>query len=252
MTYRLGKLPARINPVHLKLSTYLDTAAILPHIPTAFGHEDLVFGMLGNDTVNDSVWAGAAHETALWAKESGRAVTFTRDSVLSDYSAVTGYSPADPATDHGTDMQVAASYRRRIGVLDASGQRHRIAAYLAVTPGDPDLLAAAAYVFGAVGVGLRFPDYALAEFESRQPWDVYLGVPKIEGGQYVSVVGRGENGNFHVVVWGAVQEMTANFYRRYCDEALVYLPLGFLSASVGPPGFDLARLRTDLEAFTRR
>lgn len=254
MTYKLGKTPARINSVHLKLATYLDTAAILPKIPAAFGHENLVpeFGMLGNDQVGDCVWAGAAHETMLWCREAGRDTTFSNGSVLSDYSKVTGYNPDDPSTDQGTDMQVAASYRRRIGILDAAGRRHRVGAYVALTTGDPDQLAAAAYIFGSVGVGIRFPDYAMDEFNAGKPWAVRHGVPKIEGGHYIPVCGRGANGNFHVITWGKVQQMTEGFYRRYCDEAIVYFSEEFLTSGHSPEGFDRAQLLTDLQAFTRR
>lgn len=251
---KLGKLPARINSVHLKLATYLDTASILPRIPAAFGHENLVtdFEMLANNEVSDCVFAGAAHESMLWCREAGHTVTFSNDCVLSDYSKVTGYNPEDPSTDQGTDMQVAASYRRRIGVQDATGRRHKIGAYVALTPGDPDQLAAASYIFGAVGVGLRFPGYAMDEFEAGQPWAVRHGVPKIEGGHYIPVCGRGANGNFHAVTWGRVQEMTPGFYRRYCDEALVYFSTEFLTAGVSPEGFARDQLLTDLQAFTRR
>lgn len=251
---RLGKTPARINSVHLKLSAYLDVATVLPNIPATFGHENLVasWGVNGNDQHGDCVWAGAAHETVLWNREAGRTVDIATENTLSDYSIVTGFDPADPSTDRGTDMQVAASYRRRIGILDADGVRHKVGAYVALSPGDPDQLAAAAYIFGAVGVGIRFPDYAMAEFEADKPWAVQHGVPKIAGGHYIPVVGRAANGNFHVVTWGKVQEMTAGFYRRFCDEAIVYFTTEFLTAGVSPEGFDRAQLLTDLNAFTRR
>ena len=63
-------------------------------------------------------------------KDAARTVTFNNQSVLKDYSAVTGFNPNDPNTDQGTDMQVAASYRRKTGVLDAAGKRHKVIAYL--------------------------------------------------------------------------------------------------------------------------
>src|SRR3954454_20075859 len=107
---KLGKLPARKDAVRLKLRDYLDTT-VLPKPPKDFGHEDLVpgaWGMLGNSAVGDCVLAGAAHETMLWNAEAGKTVTFDDKSVLSDYSVITGYNPAEPNSDHGTDMQVAA------------------------------------------------------------------------------------------------------------------------------------------------
>jgi hypothetical protein len=258
---KYGKKPARINSVQLKLCDYFDHKIVLPKIPAEFGHDRLVtaYGMLGNDRVGDCVFAGAAHETMLWNREAGRTIAFSDDSVLSDYSAVTGFDPSqtDPVTgenptDGGTDVQVAASYRRRIGVVDSAGVRHKIGGYVALTPGDPDQLAAAAYIFGAVGIGIRVPDYAQDEFEAGQPWDTRLGVPNIEGGHYIPIVGR-RNGMFDVVTWGRIQQMTVAFYRRFCDEAIVYLSTEFLSATgASPEGFNLAQLTADLQAFTRR
>lgn len=249
---KLGKLPARVNATQLKLSTYLDPA-VLPRIPSEFGHERAIadYGMLGNDEIGDCVWAGAAHETMIWAREAGRDVGFDTVAVTSDYRAVTGYDPDDPSSDRGTDMQEAASYRRRLGIIDSAGIRHRVGAYVALTPGDPEQLAAAVYIFGAVGVGLRLPTYALDEFDARKPWDVRHGVPDIAGGHYVPAVAK-RGGRFCVVTWGRVQEMTVGFYRRYCDEAIVYLSTEILAAGHSPEGFDLAQLQADLKVFTRR
>lgn len=260
MSVKYGKTPARINSVQLNLSDYFDHTAVLPKVPAEFGREQLVnaWEMLANNSVGDCVWAGAAHETMLWGREAGRDVKFTDDCVLSDYSAVTGYdaSQTDPytgenVTDQGTDMQVAASYRRRIGIVDALGNRHKVAAYVSLTPGDPDQLAAAAYVFGAVGIGLRVPEYAEAEFAAGRPWDVRHGNPGIVGGHYVPVISR-RGGNFDVITWGAVQQMTPAFYRRYCDEAIVYFSREFLTAGISPDGFNLDQLTRDLKVFTRR
>jgi hypothetical protein len=132
---KLGKKPARPGAVKFKLANYLEKLK-LPTPPKVFGHEGLIganWEMLGNDQYGDCVWAGAAHETMLWNKEAARTVTFNNQSVLKDYSAVTGFNPNDPNTDQGTDMQVAASYRRKTGVRDAAGKRHKVIAYLALT-----------------------------------------------------------------------------------------------------------------------
>lgn len=250
---RLGKTPARINATMLKLATYLDLGTILPLIPAEFGHQHLEadFPMLGNDQYANSVWAGAAHETMLWQREAGVEVTFSAGSVLSDYATVTGFDETNPVTDQGTDMQVAASYRRRIGLLDATGRRHRVGGYVSLTQGDPDLLAAATYVFGAVGVGLRLPEHALDDFAAGKPWDMRSGVPAVAGGHYVPVIAR-RGGLFDVVTHGRPHQMTEMFYRRYCDEVTVYFTPEFLAAGYAPPGFDRDRLLADMEAFTRR
>jgi hypothetical protein len=250
---KLGKLPARINSTQLKLGTYFDHTEIAPHIPVEFGPDDQgSWGVNGNDLYQSCVWAGAARETEIWARETGLTVTIDAEQSLADYALVTGFDPADPKTDVGTDVQVAASYRRRIGLLDADGARHKIGGYVSLIPGEPDQLAAATYIFGAVGVGLRIPDYAMDEFDAGTPWAVRYGVPKMLGCQYVPAIGRAANGNIRVITWGRVHEMMPSFYRRYCDEAVCYFSQEFLRAGVAPPGFDRAKLLADLEAFTRR
>ncbi|HWE04643.1 MAG TPA: hypothetical protein VG326_19715 [Tepidisphaeraceae bacterium] len=247
--YKLGKTKARPGAVSMKLSTYL-TKSQLPTPPANFGHYELVsnFGMLGNDKYGDCVWAGAGHETEMWCMESGCTVQFNDKCVLSDYAKVTGFKPNDPSTDKGTDMQLAASYRRKTGILDASGKRHKVVAYLAIAKGNLDQHLAASYLFGAVGIGINFPSSAMDQFNAGKPWDVVKGA-KIDGGHYIPLVGR-RNGNLLIVTWGKVQEMTPAFFTKYNDESIVYLTDEDLKAGKTPEGFDVAQLNADLAALT--
>lgn len=248
---KLGKLPARTNATVLKLGSYLDDS-LRQRIPIDFGYDHAVaaYPDLGNDERAVSVWAGAAYETLLWAREGGGSIEFDAASVASDYETVSGYDPLQPETDLGTDLQTAASYRRRIGIQDAAGHRHRVGAYIALTPGDPAELAAATYIFGAVGIGLRMPDYAVDDILAGRPWDVRHGVPPLAGGHYTPVVAR-RGGHFYAVTHGRVHQLTEMFYRRYCDEAIAYLSPAVL-ATPGMRGFDAERLAADLKAFVRR
>jgi hypothetical protein len=250
--FKLGKKPARRGAVKFKLMTYL-VKPQLPKPPKVFGHQGLIganWSMLGNDQYGDCVWAGAAHETMLWNKEAQRTVIFDDKNVLKDYSTVTGFNANDPNSDQGTDMQVAASYRRKTGVLDADGKRHKLRAYLALKPGDVDQLAIAMYLFSAVGIGIKFPDSAMAQFNAGKPWDVVAGPAPTEG-HYIPGVGRDGKGNIVVVTWGKVQLMTPRFYKKYCDEAVVYISEEMLV----PPwnttleGLNLSQLDADLKAL---
>jgi hypothetical protein len=159
------------------------SASDLPMPPLMFGKPWLVneWNIFSNDKVGDCVLAGAAHETILWRAEAGTPVEFTDASVLSDYSAVTGYDPANPDSDQGTDMQVAASYRLKTGVSDKDGTRHKIDAYVALSPGNLDQVALAAFLFGAVGVGIQFPSSAFDQFDHGEPWDPVAGSHIING-----------------------------------------------------------------------
>jgi len=253
MTFRLGKAPARpwrAPGNKFRLGAYLAGPAALPTSPQVFGHQSLVaqWSMLANDRYGCCVWAGAAHETMLLAKEADTTVSFTDANVLSDYAAVTGFNPNDPATDQGTDVQDAAAYRRKTGVIDAAGKRHTVAAYLALDPGNIDHLLLAAYLFGAVGIGLALPASALDQAKSGRIWDVVAGSPN-EGGHYVPLVGRLASGTLVSVSWGRTQLMTASFFQTFCDEAVAYVSTEDLINQKSPEGFSYADLVGDLAAL---
>ncbi len=246
---KLGKTPARPGSIPLRMADYLDLSK-LPPIPANFGHEAVVgadWGVLGNDTAGNCVFAGGCHETMLWNKEAGRTVAFTSANALSDYSAVTGYKATDPSTDNGTDMGLAATYRMNTGLIDANGIRHKVAAALSIDAGNVAQLKAAAYLFSAVGIGIEFPSTAMDQFNAGGEW-LYVHGVKIEGGHYVPLVGQ-RNNVLHVVTWGRVQPMSQKFFATYCDEAVAYLSEEMLINGKSIDGFDKAALLADLGAL---
>jgi hypothetical protein len=236
---RLGKAPFTPDARDLRFSSYVSS---LPAVPTTFGHDRLIkpaaWGMLGNDEQGDCVWAGAAHETMLWNAEAGRHVGFTTSGVLSDYHQVAGPG------DDGTVVRDAYSFRKATGVQDASGRRHRIGAYVQLEPGNVDHLWQALYLFGAVGIGIRFPSSAMSQFQAGQRWSVVPGSP-VEGGHYIPVVARRDG--IVCVTWGREQRMTKGFYEEYCDEAWATVSVEALTGKRSLEGFDLAALNVDLQ-----
>lgn len=251
MPLMLGKLPARPGAVKLKLANYLDTTR-LPTPPKEFGHERLVndWGMLGNDQAGCCVWSGAGHEVMLWNREAGKTATITTTSTLHNYSLVTGYDPDDPSTDQGTDMEVAAKYRRTTGLLDAAGKRHKIGAYIALEPGNLTQLWYATYLFDGVGIGVEFPTQWMDAFNAGKPWDK-VSRPKIEGGHYITAPAK-RSGNATIITWGAPVPLTPRGYQQFNDESLAYLTAEKLVNGKSLEGFDLATLRKDLAAVTRQ
>jgi hypothetical protein len=241
----LGKRPARPGAVSLRLKKYIDYSR-LPVPPASFGHDTPIsaWGMLANDQWGDCVWAGAAHETMLWRQMAGSPpVVFMDAQVLSDYSSVTGFAFTD-ATDQGTDLQVAASYRLKTGIVDAAGVRHKIEAYIGIDAGDIQGLLASAYLFGAVGVGVVFPDSAMLQFDSKSPWNPVPG-SVIEGGHYIPLVAR-RNGRCVFVSWGQEQDGTDAWVNQYNDENVAYLSEEVLSGGKSIEGFDLDQLKYDI------
>lgn len=253
MLYALGKKPARLEAVKLKFGAYFNTAQ-LPAVPVRFGHPELIRdpGMLANDSVGDCVWAGAAHETMLLRAAAGFAPPpFKDENVLADYAACAGYNPADESTDQGTDLQQAASYRRKTGIIDANGERHKIDIYAALEPGNLEQIALAVVLFGCVGIGVNLPSSAEEQFTYGEPWSFVSG-DKPVGGHYIPLVGRNSLGNFLIVSWGRLHACTPKWLESAMDEGLAYISLERLNAKgLSPQGYNEAALRDDFAQVTR-
>lgn len=243
---KLGKLPARQDSIKLKFANY----TALPPAPTKGGHYTLVSdwqGMLGNDQYGDCVLAGGDHEHIYWNAEANKKVTFNEKTALADYSAITGFNPNDPNSDQGTDMQVAASYRLKTGLIDANGKRHKIGAYVALSAGNKSQMKQAIQLFGSAGIGIQFPSSAMTQFNNNHPWTIISGA-RIEGGHYVPAVGY-DSRYVYVVTWGKLQKMSWGFFTKYCDEAVVYLDTEMLTGGKSLEGFNLSQLQSDLKAI---
>lgn len=243
---KLGKKAARPNAVKLRLSAALPSIE-LPTPPPVFGRPGLVpaWGILGNDKTGDCVFAGAAHETMLWRAVAGSLVPFNDQAVIAAYSAVTGYDPAKPDTDQGTDMQQAAAWRLHTGIVDAVGATHKVDAYASISVGNVTEIVQAAYLFGAVGVGVQLPTTALDQFDRAERWTDNQG-PQIEGGHYFPCIGRNSNGDLLIVTWGRLHAATPSFIAKYMDEGLAYL--SFESVHAISSELEI-NLRTELAAL---
>lgn len=248
---KLGKAPASDDARDLLFANYLD-AAKLPPAPSEFGHETLfgakAWGMLGNDEWGDCAWAGPAHETMLLSAEGGVAATFTTEGVLSDYAAGTGFdanagAPGHNPTDKGSEVRKVLAYRRKTGIIDAARKRHQIGAFVKLEAKNLTHIYQAMYLFQAVGIGIEFPGSAMEQFNKGEPWSVVAGA-QIEGGHYVPCIAK--RANIEIVTWGALQQMTVEFFERYCDEAWAYISTEDLQKEASPEGFDLAQLKADL------
>jgi hypothetical protein len=192
---------------------------------------------------HNCVIAGGAHEEVLWNRMGGNVIGFNTSDLLRDFSAITGQPPSPSV---GADMQQAASYRRTVGLLDASGVRRKIAAYLEILPGNLPELYQAMYLFGAVGVGIQFPTYAFDQFKNHQSWHIVSG-GQIEAGHYIPAVAL--RSNIVCVTWGRFQAMRPSFYSAYCDEVVAYVTQESLVNGKSPEGFDYAQLVADLNAL---
>lgn len=250
-THCLGKLPAEPRPRSLRFADYLTGAPVLPTPPHTFGHERTIgstqWGMLGNDSVGDCVIAGTFHLIMLWNAIVGRTVNIAPAQAIATYSAITGYNPADPSTDRGTNMWAGAKYFLNHGFTDSDGTVHKPAAILEIEAGNYQEHLLACYLFGGVGLGIEFPAFADDQFSAGQAWSVQTANSHIIGGHYIPLVAR--RSTLEVVTWGRLQGMTEGFFKKYNDESIAYVSPEFLAQGKSPEGFNLAQLQADLAAL---
>ena len=247
----MGKKPARKDAVKFDFMDYFSKRE-LPTPPKVFGpwRHFTDMHMYDNNKVGNCVFAGAANETESFFYHVGRDVEFTTENVISDYSALTGYDPKKDY-DPGSDMSDAAKYRRKTGIVDDKGKRHKIDAYVRLRTGNFDDLKIAMYLFGVVGIGLIMPKYAQPDFKKGKTWNVKRGKHDIAGGHYVSGCGIDEKGNIVVMTWGKYQRMTRKFYEKYNDESTGVFSVERLVNSISPEGFKAERLIKDLKSLKK-
>lgn len=220
----------------------------LPDPPMIFGQQGLIshWGNLANDKLSCCVEAGFAHQVMLWNAQAGINVSFTPDNVISEYSAITGYDPAKPDTDQGTDVDEAMTYWRTVGIRDAGGKAHTIDMFADIPVSNIKLLTQTAWLMGSIGAGFALPDSADDQFTAGKPWDDVGSPPG--GGHYVPIVGRNSVGNYILVTWGRLHAATPKFVARYLLIATAPLSLDRL-VRFPIPGFDRAAVETYVKSI---
>lgn len=241
---KLGKAPAKPRPKDLKFKTYTESSK-LPAIPAAFGYDSVYpktgWGMLGNDEQGDCAWASAAHETMLWTAAAKKPVQFTTDGVLADYHACTGPG------DNGTDMHDEMNYRRQTGIKDSMGKRHKIGAFLSLTPGSLSEVYEAAYLFESVAIGIEFPESAMDQFNAGEMWSVVKGA-QVVGGHAIPFIAK--RTHLEIISWGNLVQMSVPFFQKYCDEAYAIVSPDLLNdEGLSARGFNISQLNADLTAL---
>lgn len=245
LTFRGGRLPNDPAKPRLRLSQFLTTQALAaPPAQVDWDAAVDAWPMYGNDRYGDCVFAAIGHAVQAWTANAGTQVTVTDGDVLAAYSAVTGFDPADPATDQGAVIQDALSWWRKTGIAG-----HRILAFAEVDHTSEAELQQATALFGVVLLGISFPASAMAQFNAGQPWEVVADDGGIEGGH--AIIGARYDqpaGQWYWITWGAEHPVTFAFISRYLEEAWVAASPEWVSAAGGAPsGLDVTALNA---AFT--
>lgn len=247
--YKLGKNPYKPDKYGRDI-LYENYRVIdkIGAVPDTGGKKGVVptFGMLGNDKYGDCGEAGINHGFMQTNAINNRFINFTDKTTEGDYGAITGFNPNDPNSDQGTDMKTAYGYTVKTGMLDSSGNRHKLGAYLLLN-GSQAQIEEVIYIYGRAGIGINFPDYAMTAFDNGQAWDYKSGQKyTIDGGHYIEGIYYDASG-VTIVTWGKEQLMTWAFFNKFCDESYLLVDPEFLNGSgVTPTGLNLTQLNTDL------
>lgn len=246
--YKLGKLPAREDGIKFQFASYFSKPD-LPKPPDVFGVWQSFWNihLFKNDKIGNCVMAGAANETASWYRDTGRWVEFTDETVIQEYTQLSGYNP-EKDYDPGLDMSRTAEYRRKTGIVDRYGRKHKVDAYVGLPKQDFDTLKIAMYLFGAVGVGFLMPDFAQGDFNKKIPWKP-RDKSKIIGGHYVSGCGIDKDGDLIIMTWGKYHKVTREFYEKYNDETCAYFSMERTINNTSPEGFHSDKLLSDLRSL---
>lgn len=242
---RLGKTPAREDARTLRMAKYLVGPVTIPPPDADWSSPVNNWRMFGNDVVGCCTRAAQGHAIQTW--EAPKDVAPSDTSILSAYSAISGYDPGVPATDRGANMLDALNDWRKVG-LDG----HRIHGYVKLDAGDRSHVMATIQMFGGIYVGAQLPratqgrDVWIASSRLSRP-EEYL--PGSWGGHTFWVAGYSQAG-IVVVSWGRLFHASWQWWIDYVDEA--YAVLGQDWADEGrpaPSGLDLSALRADLSAL---
>jgi hypothetical protein len=240
----LGKLPHVPGAISWNYGDIFNRKK-LTHYSKVFGHiwNNTKIDILGNDKAGCCVWCTQANVLntmqRAWSDEG--VSRFSAASVLGDYSADTGYDPAKPETDVGTNMADAAKYWRNVGIADATGKRHRIDAYVQLRIKNMDELLQATFDFDAVALGVQLPQSAKDQF-GREPWTVVKGSP-ILGGHAVTLAGLNSQGHAIIATWDGITAATPEWVAHYADEAVAFVSLEALDKKgLNSRGYDRTEL----------
>ncbi|GFG74634.1 hypothetical protein [Mycobacterium botniense] len=152
MKYKLGLKPVHTHPRIRLCDYYTSDLPSVDSLKFPLGHAGLVKPrMYLNDRIGDCAIAGSIEEIRLANALRGVTVNFTDDTAVQNYSEITGYNPADPGSDQGTDVHELYEFRQNTGIVDADGNRHKIVAYAGLTPGDWDEMLIALSLFEGCG-----------------------------------------------------------------------------------------------------
>src|SRR3984893_279168 len=230
MSLKLGKLAPKFNRKTLLLERYLLPGAIYPQPKKLFREykiPDESWGMYGNDQVGDCTCAAKAHRMMLMTAHTGKMFVPDPTDIMKAYVDLTGFNPKTGENDTGCAMTDVLEYEQVTGIAG-----RMILCWAQIDHAHIDRVKQAMYVFGAVDIGVSFPNSAMDQFSAGKAWTVLKDDGGVGGGHDVPLFGYGAVGD-SCITWGKRQQMTWDWFKKYCDEAYVVITQDWVNEASG-------------------
>jgi hypothetical protein len=169
----------------------------------------------------------------------------TEADALEMYAAICpGFDPTTDANDNGAAITDALNYLVTTGLAG-----HKINGWAAIDNTNILNVKQGVYLFGSVNIGVQLPNSAMDQTQAGQSWDVVADDGGIDGGHCIPIMGYGADG-CTCITWGALQQMSWDWFLKYCDEAYAEISLDWLNANgLAPNSLNMAALQADLAAL---
>lgn len=255
------KLPSAHAPM-LRLSSYLDKVTLPPMMPTVDWSApamSVIQNVEGNDSIGDCVLAEEAHFIGVVTGNAGTLYSYSQAQTIAAYSAITGYNPANPSSDQGTDPTVCMNYFTQNAYADGT----KLDGWVSV---DATSISEVQFAIGGLGnlkIWLSLPDAYINPFPSSSGFLWGTGTPNPQQGHCIGspaynsprIVGSNSQG-VQVMSWGLVGTMTWAGLAQLCVPAAggglaVRLTRDWMNKANGntPSGFAYADLVSDVNKF---
>ncbi len=243
---KLGRIRAEADPRVPHLMQIWNPPGMPPSLSMDWYSRVKSFPMLRNDSVGDCTCAAVSHVIQQWTTYTDFEPVVMDDArTIALYSAVSGYVPGNPATDGGAICADVLRYWMVTGIDTPDGGPDMLSGFARINPIDTDSLRHAVGTFGNLYAGIALPTSA----QTEDIWTATDDVPGSWGGHCVPLVGYTPTGPI-CVTWGALKQMTWDWWTTYSEEAYALLSPDWLRATgTDPAGIDWARLESALAAL---
>jgi hypothetical protein len=237
----------------LELADYIHAELANPPAAISRPHPGFNWGMLANDRIGDCVIAMMLHSIEDFHLDAGTPVpAFTDADAIRIYSAITGYNPNDPNSDHGTNESTAMAYWHSPGLQTSDGVDHQIVATVGVDPSNLNECRIAIDEFVDLQIAIALPLNAQGQAEWTVVGNGRTGrsAPGSWGGHGIPY--REYDGEtFKCVTWAAELLLTVPFHQSYAQEAHVVVTKEMLDKTgVGPSGVAWDELIADIKVLS--